>query len=108
MALMTAGVRRAAKPSGDGFPGERQSGLPDDEGTLRHGAQADDRFRGEPAGADRLARPVPDFSTLSRRLKTLDANIPYHLSRGPRHLLNDSTGIKVEGGRRVRGRGAAA
>ena len=40
---------------------------------------------------------VPDFSTLSRRQKTLAVNIPYRGSQGPLHLLVDSTGIKVEG-----------
>jgi len=40
---------------------------------------------------------VPDFSTLSRRQKTLAVNIPYRGSQGPLHLLIDSTGIKVEG-----------
>ena len=40
---------------------------------------------------------VPDFSTLSRRQKTLKVNIPYRGSAGPLHLLIDSTGIKVEG-----------
>ena len=39
----------------------------------------------------------PDFSTLSRRQKTLAVNIPYRGSKGPLHLLIDSTGIKVEG-----------
>ena len=40
---------------------------------------------------------VPDVSTLSRRQKTLAVNIPYRGSKGPLHLLIDSTGIKVEG-----------
>ena len=40
---------------------------------------------------------VPDFSTLSRRQKTLKVNIPYRGSDGPLHQLVDSTGIKVEG-----------
>jgi hypothetical protein len=40
---------------------------------------------------------VPDFSTPSRRQKTLKVNIPYRGSDGPLHLLVDSTGIKVEG-----------
>ena len=40
---------------------------------------------------------VPDFSTLSRRQKTLAVKIPYRGSGGPLHLLVDSTGIKVEG-----------
>ena len=39
---------------------------------------------------------VPDFSTLSRRQRTLAVNIPFRGSNGPRHLLIDSTGIKVE------------
>ena len=40
---------------------------------------------------------VPDFSTVSRRQKTLAVNIPYRGSQGPLHLLIDSTGIKAEG-----------
>ena len=40
---------------------------------------------------------VPNFSTLSRRQKTLKVNIPYRGSQGPLHLLIDSTGVKVEG-----------
>ncbi len=46
------------------------------------------------AGLDWTA---PDFSTLSRRQKTLAVNIPYRGSEGLSHLLVDSTGIKVEG-----------
>jgi hypothetical protein len=44
-----------------------------------------------------LGWAVPDFSTLSRRQKTLDVTIPYRGSKGALHLLVDSTGIKVEG-----------
>jgi hypothetical protein len=44
-----------------------------------------------------LGWSVPDFSTLSRRQKTLDVTIPYRGSKGALHLLIDSTGIKVEG-----------
>ena len=40
---------------------------------------------------------VPDYTTLCRRQKTLAVNIPYRGSKGPLHLLIDSTGIKVEG-----------
>ena len=40
--------------------------------------------------------PVPDFSTLCRRQKTLSVAIPYQGSAGPLHHLIDSTGIKVE------------
>jgi len=42
---------------------------------------------------------VPDFSTLSRRQKTLAVNILHRGSQGPLHLLIDSTGITVEGER---------
>ena len=40
---------------------------------------------------------VPNFSTLSRRRKTLKINIPYRGSAGPLHLLIDGTGYKFEG-----------
>ena len=40
---------------------------------------------------------VPDFSTLSRRQKTLAVNIPYRGSQGPLHLLIDFRSIKVQG-----------
>lgn len=40
---------------------------------------------------------VPDFSTLSRRQKTLNVRLPYRGSTGPLKLLIDSTGIKSEG-----------
>lgn len=41
--------------------------------------------------------PVPDFSTLCRRQKTLTVHIPYRSSTGALHLLIDSTGVKAEG-----------
>ena len=40
---------------------------------------------------------VPDFSTLSRRQKSLVVNIPHRGSQGQLHFLIDSTGIKVQG-----------
>jgi IS5 family transposase len=40
---------------------------------------------------------APDFSTLSRRQKTLKVNIPDRGSQGPLQLLIDTTGIKLEG-----------
>jgi len=40
---------------------------------------------------------VSDFSTLSRRMKTLEVALPKPAGSGPLHLLIDSTGIKVEG-----------
>lgn len=40
--------------------------------------------------------PVPDFSTLSRRQKTLAVNVPYRGSKGPLHLLSDSTEINQD------------
>ncbi len=41
--------------------------------------------------------PVPDYSTLCRRQKTLTVQLPYRGSGGPLHLLIDSTGIKFHG-----------
>ena len=41
--------------------------------------------------------PVPDYSTLCRRQKTLTVHIPYRPSTGALHLLIDSTGVKAEG-----------
>ena len=41
--------------------------------------------------------PLPDFSTLCRRQKTLAVQLSYRGSSGPLHLLIDSTGIKVRG-----------
>ena len=40
---------------------------------------------------------VPDFSTLCRRQRTLNASLPYRGGTGPLNLLIDSTGIKAEG-----------
>ena len=40
---------------------------------------------------------VPDFSTLSRRQKTLNVSLPYRGGDGPLNLLIDSTGIMAEG-----------
>ena len=44
-----------------------------------------------------LSWPVPDFSTLCRRQKTLAVLIPYLRADGPLNLLVDSTGIKFLG-----------
>lgn len=41
--------------------------------------------------------PVPDYSTLCRRQKTLAVHIPYRRAVGPLNLLVDSTGIKFLG-----------
>lgn len=41
--------------------------------------------------------PVPDFSTVSRRQKTLNVVIPYRTGSEGLHLLVDSTGIKMLG-----------
>ena len=41
--------------------------------------------------------PVPDYSTLCRRQKTLTVQIPYRRACGPLNLLVDSTGIKFLG-----------
>ena len=41
--------------------------------------------------------PVPDFSTLCRRQKTLAVQVPYRRADGPLNLLVDSTEIKFLG-----------
>ncbi len=41
--------------------------------------------------------PVPDFSTLCRRQKTVAIQIPYRRAGGTLNLLVDSTGVKVLG-----------
>jgi Transposase DDE domain len=42
---------------------------------------------------------VPDFSTLSRRQKTLAVNIPHRGSQGPSHLLIDIEPVSATGSR---------
>jgi hypothetical protein len=51
--------------------------------------------------------PMPDYSTLSRRARSLHVPISSAARREPRHLIIDSTGLKLygEGEWRVRGRG---
>ncbi|WP_215796524.1 IS5 family transposase [Paludibacterium paludis] len=44
-----------------------------------------------------LGWTAPDYSTVCRRQKTLQVNIPYRHSQGALHLLVDSTGIKMLG-----------
>jgi hypothetical protein len=41
--------------------------------------------------------PVPDFSTLCRRQKTVTIQIPFRRAGGPLNLLVDSTGVKMRG-----------
>lgn len=41
--------------------------------------------------------PVPDYSTLCRRQKTVTVQIPCRRSGGPLNLLVDSTGVKMRG-----------
>ena len=41
--------------------------------------------------------PVPDYSTLCRRQKTVIVQIPYRRSGGNLNLLVDSTGVKMRG-----------
>jgi len=58
----------------------RDPDLPDDEGVVRG-----------------LDWAVPDFSTLSRRQKTLKVTIPYRSSDGPLHLLVDIEPVSATG-----------
>ena len=41
--------------------------------------------------------PVPDYSTLCRRQKSLAVQVPFRRASGPLNLLVDSTGIKLLG-----------
>ena len=50
-----------------------------------------------PHTAPHHLKALPDISTLSRLQKTLEVVIPFRGSKGPLHLLVDSTGNKVEG-----------
>ena len=45
----------------------------------------------------RVDLSVPDHSTISRRLKRLEVNLPINPTSGKRHVVIDSTGIKVYG-----------
>ena len=45
----------------------------------------------------KLDWPVPDFSTVCRRHKTLQTQLSYQPSASPLNLLVDSTGIKFLG-----------
>ena len=45
----------------------------------------------------KLALPVPDHTTLSRRLRKLKLDIPVVYSQKARHIVVDSTGLKVYG-----------
>jgi hypothetical protein len=51
----------------------------------------------EPGALTGLDWPVPDFSTLGRRQKTLAVQIPCRRADGPLNLLVDSTAIKLPG-----------
>src|SRR5262245_17770318 len=44
-----------------------------------------------------LDLPAPDHSTLSRRRKKLTVDLPVKKTSEPRHLVIDSTGVKVYG-----------
>ena len=41
--------------------------------------------------------PVPDYSTLCRRRRTVTIQVPYRRTNGPLNLLVDSTGVKMLG-----------
>lgn len=53
--------------------------------------------------------PIPDHSTLSRRLSGLEIGLPVKSAGKPRHIVCDSTGVKVygEGEWKVRTHGAS-
>ena len=45
----------------------------------------------------RLELPVPDYSTMSRRQAGLAVSLPLGSRSGARHVVVDSTGLKVYG-----------
>ena len=45
----------------------------------------------------RVSLPVPDHTTLSRRLAKLEVRLPVKPKAGARHIVADSTGVKVYG-----------
>jgi hypothetical protein len=45
----------------------------------------------------KLTLPVPDYSTVSRRQGALQVRLPVELGSSPRHIVVDSTGLKVYG-----------
>jgi DDE family transposase len=54
-------------------------------------------FLGSLFGLTQQALPVPDYTTLSRRQKGLLVRLPVCPSERPRHIVLDSTGLKVFG-----------
>jgi hypothetical protein len=48
-------------------------------------------------GLTQQALPVPDYTTLSRRQRGLQVRLPVCSSERPRHIVLDSTGLKVFG-----------
>ena len=66
-------------------------------------------FLGSLFGLTQQALPVPDYTTLSRRHKGLLIRLPVCPAQRPRHIVLDSTGLKVfgEGEWKVRKHGKA-
>jgi hypothetical protein len=75
----------------------RHPDLPHDEGSVRHGAQADDRLCRVPASVDRTGLGGARLQHPQPSPEDLEGQLPYRGSQGPLYLLVDSTGIKVEG-----------
>ena len=71
--------------------------LSDDEGAVRHGTQADDRFRRELALVDRPRLDGAELQHPQPSPEDVEGQHPVSRFAGPLHLLIDSTGIKVEG-----------
>ena len=61
--------------------------MPDDEGSVGMALRQTTGFVESLLRLIGLNWAVPDFSSLSRRQKTLAVNIPYRGSNGPLHLL---------------------
>ena len=67
------------------------------EGAVQPSAAGDDGMAGSPSKLVGLDWPVPDYSTWSRRQKTVTSQIACRRSGGPLSLLADCTGVKMRG-----------
>ena len=75
----------------------RHSNLPDDEGAVRHGFAADDRFRREPAFSNRSELSGARLQHAVPPSEVPRCECPVSRLQGPVHLPIDSTVIKIEG-----------
>ena len=94
---LTTEVRRIRKQSGGLFSQRRIPDLPDVESAECMALRQMTGFVESLLRLIDLDWPVPNFSTLSRRQRTLKVNIPYRGSQGPLHLLIDIEPVSATG-----------